>query len=34
MLFEARDGKIVRWWEYYNPVIAARAFGAPLETIP
>jgi hypothetical protein len=34
MLFEAAGGKIVRWWEYYNPVIAARAFGAPLETIP
>ena len=33
-LFEARDGKISQWWEYYNPVIAALAFGAPLETIP
>jgi len=33
-LFEARDGKITQWWEYYNPVIAAIAFGAPLDTIP
>lgn len=33
-LFEARDGKISQWWEYYNPVIAAVAFGAPLDTIP
>ena len=33
-LFEAKDGKITQWWEYYNPVIAARAFGAPLEGIP
>lgn len=33
-LFEARDGKITQWWEYYNPVIAAVAFGAPLDTIP
>lgn len=33
-LFEAMDGKISQWWEYYNPVIAARAFGAPLESIP
>jgi len=33
-LFEARDGKISQWWEYYNPVIAAIAFGAPLDTIP
>lgn len=33
-LFEARDGKITQWWEYYNPVIAAVAFGAPLESIP
>lgn len=34
MLFEASDGKIVRWWEYYNPVTAMRAFGGPLDTIP
>jgi len=33
-LFEARDGRITQWWEYYNPVIAANAFGAPLDTIP
>jgi ketosteroid isomerase-like protein len=33
-LFEARDGKISQWWEYYNPVIAALAFGAPLDSIP
>jgi len=29
-----RDGKITQWWEYYNPVIAANAFGAPLDSIP
>jgi len=33
-LFEVRDGKVIRWVEYLNPVIAARAFGAPLEAIP
>ncbi|MDG2003298.1 MAG: nuclear transport factor 2 family protein [Novosphingobium sp.] len=33
-LFEAKNGKISQWWEYYNPVIAAIAFGAPLESIP
>ncbi len=33
-LFEAKDGKVTQWWEYYNPVIAAVAFGAPLDTIP
>jgi ketosteroid isomerase-like protein len=33
-LFEAMDGKISQWWEYYNPVIAAIAFGAPLDSIP
>lgn len=34
MLFEASGGKIVRWWEYYNPVTAMRAFGGPLDAIP
>lgn len=33
-LFEAGNGKITQWWEYYNPVIAAIAFGAPLDSIP
>jgi ketosteroid isomerase-like protein len=33
-LFELKDGKVVRWVEYMNPVTAARAFGAPLEAIP
>ena len=33
-LFEVKDGKVIRWVEYLNPVIAARAFGAPLDTIP
>jgi ketosteroid isomerase-like protein len=33
-LFEISDGKVIRWVEYLNPVIAARAFGAPLESIP
>ena len=33
-LFEAQGGKITQWWEYYNPVIAANAFGAPLDSIP
>ncbi len=33
-LFEVKDGKVIRWVEYMNPVTAARAFGAPLESIP
>jgi ketosteroid isomerase-like protein len=33
-IFDVKDGKVVRWVEYLNPVIAARAFGAPLETVP
>jgi ketosteroid isomerase-like protein len=33
-LFEIRQGKIARWWEYLNPVVSARAMGKPLETIP
>lgn len=33
-VFEVTDGKVVRWVEYYNPVIAARAFGVPLDSIP
>ena len=33
-LFEVREGKIVRWWEYLNPVISARAVGIPLDSIP
>jgi ketosteroid isomerase-like protein len=34
MMFEARDGKIVRWREYLSPVIWARSAGAPLESLP
>ena len=34
MLFEASGGRIVHWWEYYNPVTAMRAFGGPLDAIP
>jgi ketosteroid isomerase-like protein len=33
-IFDIQDGKVIRWVEYLNPVIAALAFGAPLETIP
>ena len=33
-LFEAKDGKVIRWREYLNPVAAMRAFGGPLEAIP
>lgn len=34
MFFEVTDGKIVRWREYYSPVVWARAVGAPLDTLP
>ena len=34
MFFEVADGKIIRWREYYSPVVWARAVGAPLETLP
>jgi uncharacterized protein len=34
MMFEIAAGKIVRWVEYYNPVVPARANGLPLESIP
>lgn len=34
MLFRAEGGRIVHWWEYYNPVTAMRAFGGPLDAIP
>ena len=33
-MFEAKDGKIVRWLEYLNPVCAVRAMGLPLESLP
>jgi uncharacterized protein len=33
-MFEIADGKVIRWWEYLNPVISARAVGMPLESIP
>jgi len=32
-MFEG-DGQIGRRCEYYNPVIAANAYGAPLDSIP
>jgi len=34
MFFEVAVGKIVRWREYYSPVVWARAVGAPLESLP
>jgi ketosteroid isomerase-like protein len=34
MLFQVTGGKIVRWHEYYSPVIAARANEIPLDSIP
>jgi hypothetical protein len=34
MMFEVKGGKISRWYEYYSPVIAARANGLPLDMIP
>jgi ketosteroid isomerase-like protein len=34
MVFEAADGKIVRWREYFSPIIWARAYGAPLDSLP
>ena len=34
MFFEASEGKIIRWREYYSPVIWARAAGVPLDTLP
>ena len=34
VLFEVSDGKITLWREYFNPVVAARTFGIPLESLP
>lgn len=34
MLFQVKNGKIAHWYEYYSPVIAARANGLPLDIIP
>ena len=34
VLFAVKDGKITLWREYFNPVVAARAFGIPLESLP
>jgi ketosteroid isomerase-like protein len=34
MMFEASEGKIIRWREYFSPVIWARAYGAPLDSLP
>jgi ketosteroid isomerase-like protein len=34
ILFEVSDGKITLWREYFNPVVAARTFGIPLESLP
>lgn len=34
VLFEVSAGKITLWREYFNPVVAARAFGIPLESLP
>ena len=34
MIFTVQDGKIAHWYEYFNPVIAARANAMPLEMLP
>jgi len=34
MFFEVACGKIVRWREYYSPVVWARATGTPFEALP
>jgi ketosteroid isomerase-like protein len=34
VLFEVSDGKITLWREYFNPVVAARTFEIPLESLP
>jgi len=34
VLFQVSDGKITLWREYFNPVVAARTFGIPLESLP
>ena len=34
ILFEVTDGQITLWREYFNPVVAARTFGIPLESLP
>lgn len=34
LLFQVSDGKITLWREYFNPVVAARTFGIPLESLP
>jgi len=34
VLFAVADGKITLWREYFNPVVAARTFGIPLESLP
>jgi uncharacterized protein len=34
VLFEVKEGKITLWREYFNPVVAARTFGIPLESLP
>jgi ketosteroid isomerase-like protein len=34
MMFEVAGGKIVYWREYFSPIIWARAFGVPLDSLP
>lgn len=34
MVFHIEDGRIASWREYFNPVVAARTFGIPLESLP
>jgi ketosteroid isomerase-like protein len=34
ILFAVTDGKITLWREYFNPVVAARTFGIPLDSLP
>jgi ketosteroid isomerase-like protein len=34
IVFGTEDGEISTWREYFNPVVAARTFGIPLESLP
>ena len=34
VLFEVKDQKNKLWREYFNPVVAARTFGIPVESLP
>ena len=34
MVFQVHEKKVASWKEYFNPVVAARTFGIPLESLP